>query len=196
VTDIQSNDIGSWAPSPSIPAPQPPIAAPQPPSATTPGVGHEVGVLDFPAQPGIEEGRLGLQPVYLITTDTSGEVAVPGLGLSIDELGVCVIKSDGSLVAVLPWDDIGELSATERTVTPEGDIAVIVEASTPLRTHRFVVPTDNPDGVEAALGELVRSREEPASSRRVSPALLGVLFIVVAAAVVVAVLAAMGALKA
>lgn len=140
--------------------------------------------------------RLSLQPAYLLTDDpVRGEVAVPGLALSVDDLGVCVIKSDGSLVAVLPWEEMADLSVIGRTITPEGEVGLIIEAASEGRAHRFVVPTNDPDGIEAALSELPKGRETADRKRHVSPALLAVLFLAVAAAVVVAVLSSMGTLK-
>lgn len=164
----------------------PTIAAPLPPA------GAAGTALLEPA--GTTPSRITLDPAFLLTVDATGDIALPGLGVQVDDVGLSVVKADGSLAALLPWDDLSDLSATGRTVTPDGSQAVVVEATTRLRTHRFVVPSADPAGLEAAVAEFQQTRHRPGRSRRISP-LLGVLFVLLAAAVVVLVLAAMGALK-
>jgi hypothetical protein len=166
---------------------EPAFAAPQPPSALG------TALLDPPPATAVSS-RLALEPAYLLTMDATGEVALPGLGVQVDDIGLSVVKHDGTLVAVLPWDDLSSLSAAGRTVTPDGTPAVVVEAATGLRTHRFVVPSHDPAALEAAVIEFGQAHGDTERRGRISP-LLGVLFAVLAAVVVVLVLAATGVIK-
>jgi hypothetical protein len=165
----------------------PAFAAPQPPATAG------TALLEPPAAISASS-RLAMDPAYLLTMDATGEVALPGLGVQVDDVGLSVVKHDGTLVVVLPWDDLSALSTAGRTITPDGTPAVVVEAATRLRTHRFVVPSHDPAGLEAAVAEFGTARTGSADRRRITP-LLGVLFAVLAAVVVVLVLAAMGVIK-
>jgi hypothetical protein len=166
----------------------PTIAAPLPPAGAA-----GTAVLE-PEPTGANPRRITLDPAYLLTVDATGEIALPGLGVQVDDVGLSVVKDDGALAALLPWDELNDLSATGRTTLADGSQAVVVEATTRLNTHRFVVPSADPAGLEAAVAEFRQTGEGPGRKRRLSP-LLGVLFVLLAAAVVVLVLAAMGAIK-
>jgi hypothetical protein len=102
--------------------------------------------------------ELTLSDVYLITRDASGEVALPHLGVVIDQLGMTVTKADGAVAAVFRWDDLQGLRTAELVETPNGGGALVVEVDSYIRTHRFVVPTDDPGGLEVVIAELAASR--------------------------------------
>ncbi len=55
---------------------------------------------------------------------------------------------------MVAWADVSGLVANKRMRTPAGHPGVIVEAVTPSRTHRFVVPSENPDGLEYEVTQL------------------------------------------
>lgn len=140
------------------------------------------------------EGRLAITGVYLLTAgDDGAEMAVPDMGLVVDGHGVAVWKPDRTLAALLPWENLDRLSAKERSKTPDDRVAVIVEAVTPVKTHRFVVPTDDPGGLQAAVAGLAGAHRK-SGRKGPSPALIGALLVVVAIGVAVAILAATGAL--
>lgn len=114
--------------------------------------------------------ELTLADVYLLTVQSEGEVVVPGLKVVVDQLGLTVIKPDGGVGAVLAWGKLKTLGTGNRMQMPSGTPAVIVEAVSASRTHRFAVPTDDPDGLEAVVAQLAASRStgrpsSPADSR-------------------------------
>lgn len=102
--------------------------------------------------------ELTLSDVYLLTTESQGEITVPGLTVVLDQLGLTVVKPDGAVGAVLAWDKLRSLRTAERVQMPSGTCAVVVEAVSDDRTHRFAVPSDDPDGLEAAVARLASSR--------------------------------------
>src|ERR1700722_16250528 len=104
-----------------------------------------------PLRPG---APLVLSDVYLLTAESGGNVAVPGLTVVLDGSGLTVRKPDGAIGAVVAWADISGLVASKRIRTPAGHPGVIVEAVTATRTHRFVVPSDNPEGLEYEVTQL------------------------------------------
>jgi hypothetical protein len=106
-------------------------------------------------------GPLVLSDVYLLTAESDGSVAVPGLTVMIDASGLTVRKPDGSIGAVVSWTDVSGLGATRRIRTPAGSHGVIVEAVTSSRTHRFVVPSDNPDGLEYEINQVAGAMVAP-----------------------------------
>jgi hypothetical protein len=110
--------------------------------------------------------ELTLSDVLLLTSQDGEAVVVPGLGVLVDHLGMTVTKLDGTVVAVLKWGTLQSVRAGGRLGTGASDPAfreaVVVEAVSATRTHRFVVPTNDPDGLEAVVSELKRP-EEPRS---------------------------------
>jgi hypothetical protein len=143
-------------------------------------------------------GSLALSDVFLLTADSNGQVAVPGLALMLDRSGLRVRKPDGTVAAAVPWGEVTELNGAGRMRTPAGSPGVVLEAVTVSRTHRFVVPSADPDRLE---GQILRvaGRRRPAGAasgaRRSSGALLGVLMVLVAAVIVLVVLLALGTVK-
>ncbi len=141
-----------------------------------------------------------LSDVYLLTAESDGKIAVPGLTVMLDGSGLTVRKPDGAIATVLPWAEVSGLGATRRIRTPAGSHGVIVEAVTGSRTHRFVVPSDNPDGLEYEInqvaGAMVASGAALVSSqRRRSRVLVGALVVVIVAGIALAVLVATGTVK-
>lgn len=102
--------------------------------------------------------ELTLSNVYLVTSDREGELAVPGLGVVVDQIGLTVTKPDGSVGAVLKWGDLRTVQTGARMTMPSGTPAVVVEAVSDRRTHRFVVPTTDPEGLEGIIVELAAAR--------------------------------------
>lgn len=102
--------------------------------------------------------ELTLSNVYLVTSDREGELTVPGLGVVVDQLGLTVTKPDGSVGAILKWGDLRTVQTGSRMTMPSGTPAVVVEAVSERRTHRFVVPTTDPEGLEGIIVELAAAR--------------------------------------
>ncbi len=141
-------------------------------------------------------GPLVLSDVYLLTAESQGEVAVPGLTVQLDGAGLTVRKPDGAVGAVLAWTEVSAVVTSGRMRTPAGNQGVVVEAVTPSRTHRFVVPSDNPEGLEYEIGQLagavaVGSGSSPGVQKR-SRVLLGALLVIIVAGIALAVLVATG----
>ena len=160
--------------------------------------GDEVEPPEAPGAP--VGGPLLLSDVYLLTSQDEGQLAVPGLTVLFDSSGLTVRKPDGSIGAVVPWDEMSGLKASRRIRTPAGNHGVIVEAVTHSRTHRFVVPSDNPDGLEYEVGLLaegmVSGADTPSAARtRRSRVLAGALAVVILAGIALAVLIATGTVK-
>jgi hypothetical protein len=109
--------------------------------------------------------ELTLSDVYLLTRDDQGQVAVPGLGVVVDTLGMTVTKPDGSVVSVLKWGDLKTLRTAQRVQLPSGPPAVAIDAISDARTHRFLVPTDDPEGLEAVIGDLEKFKVKRDESR-------------------------------
>jgi hypothetical protein len=120
--------------------------------------------------PTLYAGPLVLSDVYLLTAESGGNVAVPGLTIVLDGTGFTVRKPDGDVGAVVAWADVSGLVASKRIRTPAGHPGVVVEAVTASRTHRFVVPSENPDGLEYEVTQLasavVTGQPVPASGPR------------------------------
>ena len=81
-------------------------------------------------------------------------MAVPGLTLVMDGAGMTVRKPDGAVGAALRWEEVSGLAADKRMRTPAGHPGVVLEAFTPAKTHRFVVPSENPAGLEHEVAQL------------------------------------------
>ncbi len=145
-------------------------------------------------------GPLVLSDVYLLTAESGGNVAVPGLTVVLDGSGLTVRKPDGAIGAEVAWADVSGLVATKRIRTPAGNPGVIVEAVTASRTHRFVVPSDNPDGLEYEVSQLasaiVAGRPIATSGRQPrSGAFVVALAVVALAIIALGVLIATGTVK-
>jgi hypothetical protein len=154
----------------------------------------------YDASPAAPSRRpLVLSDVYLLTAESGGDVAVPGLTVVLDGSGLTVRKPDGAIGAVMTWADVSGLVASKRMRTPAGNPGVIIEAATASRTHRFVVPSDNPDGLEHEVMQLaaaVPSRPVlPSAPRRRSAVLTGALVVVAMGVIALGVLLATGTVK-
>jgi hypothetical protein len=145
-------------------------------------------------------GRLVLSDVYLLTSESEGRVAVPGLTVVLDDSGLTVRKPDGAIGAVVAWTDVTALEASRRMRTPAGSQGVVIEARTASRTHSFVVPTDDPGGLEQEIARFAGAMAPPARraqarSKRRSGVLVTALAVAIVAGIVLAVLVAAGAVK-
>jgi hypothetical protein len=111
---------------------------------------------------------LTLRDIYLLTAESDGQLALPGLGLVIDGQGLTVFAPHGATAAALTWSELTVLRAAGRTTGPGGEDAVILEARSEQRTHRFVVPTDDAEAFEATIGVItgVPGTELPRRTRR------------------------------
>jgi hypothetical protein len=143
---------------------------------------------------------LVLSDVYLFTAVSGGNTAVPGLTVVLDRSGLTVRKPDGGVGAVVAWSEVVGLTASERMRTPAGNRGVIVEAVTASRTHRFLVPSDNPDGLEYELGQLASSAVADRPTPRSGPkprsgVLVGALAVLALAIIALGVLLATGTVK-
>jgi hypothetical protein len=121
-------------------------------------VPHMTGdAVPMPADPGSPppESSLVLAGAYLLTEDSNGQLAVPSLTLVLDPAGLTVLKPDGQAGAAVTWNDMSALNATGRMRTPTGHPGVVVEAVTSARTHRFMVPADDPDRLEREIARVV-----------------------------------------
>ncbi len=130
---------------------------------------------EYANAPPAPHGRLlVLSDVYLLTAESGGGVAVPGLTLVMDGSGMTVRKPDGTVGAALKWEEISGLAADKRMRTPAGHPGVVLEASTADKTHRFVVPSDNPAGLEHEVtqlaGALAAAPPPPAAADEDRPA--------------------------
>jgi hypothetical protein len=130
------------SPPPSFETPLPPAAAPEPGARSDPF-------------------SLTLTGVHVLASNGDGQLAVPGMWLVLDQIGVTVLKPDGKVGAVLPWAELVRVTAVERARAPVGGQALVIEAATESRTHRFLVPTDDPGELAAVVAEVVAARTGP-----------------------------------
>lgn len=93
-------------------------------------------------------GPLLLADVYLLTAESGGRTALPGLSLVLDPVGITVHRPDGTMAAVVAWSDMTGCNASRRMRTPAGQPGAVLEAVTGARAHRFLVPADDPDALE------------------------------------------------
>jgi len=122
----------------------------------------------MPADPGsvAPESALVLAGAYLLTEDSNGQLAVPSLTVVLDPAGLTVVKPDGQAGAAVAWADMFALTATGRMRTPTGHPGVVVEAVTSARTHRFMVPADDPDRLEREIARVVGIADRGRGRRR------------------------------
>jgi hypothetical protein len=145
-----------------------------------------------------ETTSLHLSGVYLLTAESEGQTAVPGLGIDLDHTGLTVRKPDGQVGVAVGWAQLSSVTAGGRMRTPVGTPGVVLEAATAGRTHRFVVPTLDPDALEGDIARVVSTMpRDPRSKvrRRLARALVGLFVVVAAAGVTLAALVATGTVK-
>ena len=97
---------------------------------------------------------LSLPDVYLLTSESAGQLAVGHLTLVIDEHGLAVLAPDGSTATALTWAELTVLQTTGRTAAPDGRDAVLIEASSSVRTHLFAVPAADPAALESTIASI------------------------------------------
>jgi len=140
-----------------------------------------------------------LSDVYLLTAESQGNTAVPGLTVQLDQSGLTIRKPDGTVGAFVAWTDVSGLVAERRIRTPAGSQGVVLEAMTTSRTHRFVVPSDNPEGLRYEISQFAATMVAPNSEARPGKrrfgVLAGVLAVVLVAGIALAVLVATGTVK-
>jgi hypothetical protein len=107
-----------------------------------------------PEAPPVDRLPLSVSDVYLLTAESEGQLAVGGLALVVDQVGLTVCAPDGSTAAALPWPDLTALRTSGRTTAPGGEDAVLLEAASATRTHRFVVPTGDADTFEKTIAAI------------------------------------------
>lgn len=95
--------------------------------------------------------------VFLVTESKDGRVAVPHLHLAFVEDGIEVSKHNGEAAWDCKWDDLDELSTAEHSILPDGNAGLVVLVTEHGGMHhRFVIPTDHPEEVEATIRTLAR----------------------------------------
>ena len=142
-----------------------------------------------------EQVSLDFAGVYLLTAESDGQAAVPGLGVALDATGLTVRKPSGEISAVLAWAQLSSVSASGRMRTPVGRPGVVLEAGTAAKIHRFVVPSDDPDALEQDILRLAAAASIPKAGRLFSRVLAGLLVAIVVAGVTLAALVASGTVK-
>lgn len=147
---------------------------------------------DLPA----EQDSLDLSGVYLLTAESDWQTAVPGLGLVVDRDGLTVRKPNGEVTAALGWAQVSRISAVERMRTPVGRLGLVLEVTTATKPHRFVIPVDDPDALENGVARLVAAYGSQRATRaRWSRVLVGLITVILAAGVTIAILVAAGVVK-
>ena len=72
--------------------------------------------------------------VYLLTTESEGELAVPHLTLTFLDSGLELEKADGERVWDCGWSDLEEMSPVERSVLPDvARLAIFARSAASLR---------------------------------------------------------------
>jgi hypothetical protein len=97
---------------------------------------------------------LSLGDVYLLTAESDGRVAVGGLTLVVDQNGLTVVAPSGSTAAALAWSELTVLRTVGATTAPAGESAVLLEAASAVRTHRFAVPTEDAFTLETTIASI------------------------------------------
>ena len=141
---------------------------------------HLVSSWLTPTSPGASGGARG-------AVGPAKDVAIGGMALVFDQLGVTLLKPGGGVGAVLPWSDLTSVKAAGAARTPEGGRALMIEAATAERSHRFLVATDDPDGLRGVIDQIVaaRTRTKRRGPSRRMLALVALSLVVVAGVVVV-----------
>ncbi|HUC06401.1 MAG TPA: hypothetical protein VL961_13435 [Acidimicrobiales bacterium] len=83
--------------------------------------------------------------VYLLTDGPDGRVAIPHLELALARAGITLAKPDAEVAWSSGWDELATLTTEERSLLShgrEGLVVLVVERNG--RSHRFVVPTEDP----------------------------------------------------
>jgi hypothetical protein len=166
---------------------------PSGPSATTESPLPAAGVPPEPLSGTDIETQLRLSGVFLLTEGPDGPTAVPGLTLELTRAGLSIAKMDETPVWSASWEDVVELATPERSRLPDGASGVVLTVETSRgRIHRFVLPSREPDRLEAALETLADQMGiSPARRpRHHSPVLAILVLLATAAAVTVLLLAA------
>jgi hypothetical protein len=95
-----------------------------------------------------------LGDVYLLTADSGGQLAIPGLNIVVDQEGLSVLAPDGRIAAALTWSQLLVLRTAGRMSAPGGEDAVLLVVASAQRTHQFAVPTSNPFDLETTIAEI------------------------------------------
>lgn len=154
-----------------------------------PDAGPEGDELAADAAPDVPREPVELAGVSLAVAVEGGERRIEGLSLTLDDAGIGVTKPDGQPAARIPWPELKTL----RVEPTEQSGACGLTAVSAAGTHRFLIPGQPPDQFRRLAGAWFPLEPVPAR-RAVSPWLLTLLLLVVAAGVVVAVLAGLGKL--
>ena len=142
-----------------------------------------------------EPTSLEFAGVYLLTAESDGQAAVPGLTVALDTRGLTIRKPDGEVSTVIGWTQLSSVTAAGRMRTPVGRPGLVLEARTAAKVHRFVVPSDDPDALEQEIVRLDASAPRPRKRAGASRALAAVVAVIVVAGITVAALVATGAVK-
>jgi len=126
--------------------------------------------------------------VYLLTSGPDGPTAVPGLRIELGPQGLSLARADGARIWNARWDQVSEFATPERSVLPDHGHGVVLFVSThDGRSHRFVLPSDEPAALESMLEHIARTHGvHPIGARRTEPRVIvtGAIVIVVAVAII------------
>jgi hypothetical protein len=110
------------------------------------------------ASMGKSEEAWSIPDVFLLTEGGDGRVAISDLQLTFVATGVELAKADGELVWRCEWGNLDELSASERSVLPDGREGMVVQiVEHGGRRHRFVLPTSDPATLESSVRQQARA---------------------------------------
>lgn len=133
--------------------------------------------------------------VSLLAVVDGSTVAVPDLALSLErEGGFTLTRAGGSLVWSAGWDELAEVEVTEQATDGERAAGVVLEVTTTEgRTHRFLLPIEEPLSLKSALAVLTAHTDTARpSGERSQPLWLVVATVAVTAVVVTLLLLAAG----
>ncbi|MGH9018203.1 MAG: hypothetical protein ACRDY1_10695 [Acidimicrobiales bacterium] len=111
---------------------------------------------------------MALERAYLLTAQSNGELAVGDLTLVLDDVGLTIVSPHGTTASVLPWADLTGLRTDGPVTAPGGEGAVLLEASSATRIHRFAVPTTDVGAFESTIATVTGAPSRPTTrpSRR------------------------------
>lgn len=166
---------------------------PQAPTAAGTNAGPPQAAREGPVEP-VAPTDLAFDNVYVLTSTPEAPSAIPDLRLTISDTGVQVFRANGVTVWGAAWAQVAGLSAPERSRLPDGRQGLVVHLLVSGgRTHRFVVPTDDPGPLEDLLADLACRRGlTPPPTRHWWSTALTWMVVLATAAVVTALLLAAG----
>jgi hypothetical protein len=130
--------------------------------------------------------QLRFSGVYLLSSLSDGPGAIANLQLELGEGAITLTKEDGVTIWTTPWEEVTEIATPDRADLPDGSKGVVwVVTTRQRRSHRFVIASDDPSALEAALSSsgIEHGVRSDVPDRSV-PAIVAVAVLVATAAVV------------